>query len=53
MEQAEPATLTSHKDRWIFLKSSTVSTTKGPMLLHFHIKKKKSVEDAILFKAPR
>lgn len=38
MEQAEPAALTSHKDRWIFLKSSTVSTTKGPMLLHLHIK---------------
>lgn len=39
-EQAKPAELTSHKDRWIFLKSSTVSSTKGPILLSpFHINK--------------
>lgn len=44
MEQGEPAGLTSHKDRWIFLKSSTVSTTKGPMSLH----SRKSDEDSIL-----
>ncbi len=37
MEQAEPAGLTSHKDRWMFLKSSTVSTTEGPILSHLHI----------------